>query len=1479
MMLDKYIGLPYKDNGRDTTGIDCWGLARLYYSQELNIDLPSYSTEYNGDTSENIKELISQHKESWTKVDVPEAGDLVLFNIYGEPTHIGICLGDNNFLHSRDGKDSVVESLSSQQWDKRIAGFYKYSKKQMIPSVSMPNPLRTVVHRDWTVAGTTVQQFAEFIKEKYKVSERLFSKIVILIDGVPVKKEDWETTVLQQGQSLAYRAVPGKDAARMVLMVVVAIVAIQTGYAFADVTSLEALAAADTATKFKFATAVVATNLAGAALTNAIFPIRPATQNNPGTGTQLNLFNGSSNQANRFGAIPVVLGKIRMAGLLGATPYIESQPSTTLLNLLLVWGYGPLQISDEQVGATPIKDYYTGFVQDMPFPVHLPGYSTDNPTSFNKLYSKDVEQDITNLELVYDTITVPALVPPNPWKTVTFNTTDVTKIDVAFTFPEGMRQIIAKGSKAGEVQEAVAQIELQYRKVGGLWNPVPNFMNGSTDTTTTSAYTDTLPAATYTSTTIAGGDNSFLGSVVNLYRWYTIAVGAGGLVHTFAGAATNTQLGEPSTELVNDYKSSTYSQLLGFGDSYTRLPEVPSSFIKLYNVCVYGTTGYVTHDDLRGNSSNYTGFNFSYTNETAPYYDAPTSTSSTGAVKIMISTGYYTSAQTVNTGIDNTIFTTLGQAGTFAATSSYSGWNQLLQTDGVWNAGNTGETFDKTFSFTTATDGYYKVEACVDDLGDVIIDGNPIISMPFPGYNDVSSKVIQLEAGAHTIRILATNRTGKKAVAVKITYNNDGFLNSASSNSTILTFGTNSFYSKEKNAFNFVYSFKNLAPAQYEVRVRRVNDSNPEPSDELRNYFKVVLFSVTAFSNTQPAIDPPGCRIAKSAIRLQSSSKANGTIEGVNALLQTIAYDWDGTHWTLRATNNPASLFLYVLSHPANAYRVEVANAASSIDLAQFQTWHAFCVSKKLSYNAVITNTQSVMDVLRDIAAAGKASPSFVDGKWSVVIDKPRSYPIQHFTPHNSWGFEATKILPKIPDGFRISFPNEDKAYQPDEIIVYKEGMLAANATIFEELVLPGVTNKAQAEYFGKWHYAQLKLRPETYTFNTDFEYLVCTRGDWVKVAHDVPLWGTGTGRIVSISGGGLTLKLSESILLKKPADGGPTTYAIRIRTNALSNNSILKSLAPITTTGYTDTITLASSVSSDGVLPDNLFMLGELGKETQDLIVISVEPTGNTSARLTLVDYSPEIYLENFTNLVYDANIDGNSVKAGTNPILYPPIIVGMTSDNTINEQITKGNYQNTLLVSFANPSKLSQYATKVELQIVLSTAEFNDNTSTDSYIVNKESGSVIVKNLITGKSYKVRVRYTNADGTLTGPWSDPLFVVANGRSTNTSGISSMTAKRSRRFLNIVPYVAIKPNDFKYFEVRVFKDPGTGDFWDNTSTDIKKVTFTGTTSIDLKEFPTPRLSDAPGTQYRVACRVVDNAGNYSSTSSLLTVLLTKIAP
>ena len=81
MNIQKYIGLPYKDNGRDITGIDCWGLVRLYYKQELDIELPSYVDQYIGLTSTNIKESIISYRDNWDKVEIPQLNDLILFRI------------------------------------------------------------------------------------------------------------------------------------------------------------------------------------------------------------------------------------------------------------------------------------------------------------------------------------------------------------------------------------------------------------------------------------------------------------------------------------------------------------------------------------------------------------------------------------------------------------------------------------------------------------------------------------------------------------------------------------------------------------------------------------------------------------------------------------------------------------------------------------------------------------------------------------------------------------------------------------------------------------------------------------------------------------------------------------------------------------------------------------------------------------------------------------------------------------------------------------------------------------------------------------------------------------------------------------------------------------------------------------------------------------------------------------------------------
>lgn len=128
MDFNKYVGLPYRHKGRDASGVDCWGLVRLFCKQELGVELPSFNgvyyttdTEFVGEGANEIRKSLS---DILIKTEDPKPGDICRFNIIGYPIHVGIVCDARHFLHVEEFKNANIARYDRNPWNKRISEFY-----------------------------------------------------------------------------------------------------------------------------------------------------------------------------------------------------------------------------------------------------------------------------------------------------------------------------------------------------------------------------------------------------------------------------------------------------------------------------------------------------------------------------------------------------------------------------------------------------------------------------------------------------------------------------------------------------------------------------------------------------------------------------------------------------------------------------------------------------------------------------------------------------------------------------------------------------------------------------------------------------------------------------------------------------------------------------------------------------------------------------------------------------------------------------------------------------------------------------------------------------------------------------------------------------------------------------------------------------------------------------------------------------------
>lgn len=555
---------------------------------------------------------------------------------------------------------------------------------------------------------------------------------------------------------------------------------------------------------------------------------------------------------------------------------------------------------------------------------------------------------------------------------------------------------------------------------------------------------------------------------------------------------------------------------------------------------------------------------------------------------------------------------------------------------------------------------------------------------------------------------------------------------------------------KQTTALRRSFTVTPGARAFYEVALRRVTADNTQDKFVDETWWGVLraITFVAPINFPQP--------LAALSLRIKATGQLNGIIDELNVDAVSVCKDWDyqTSTWVERPTENPASLFRHVLQHPANSRRVPDAQ----VDLVGLQNWHNFCRINGFSYNRYHDFADGVYAALQDIASAGRASVSRPDGKWGVVVDEPRSTIVQHFTPGNSSGFSATKALPKLPHGWRVRFINEQAGYQSDERIVYDDTHNVGNATEFEGLELPGVTNPAQVWKLARYHYAVAKLRPEEYEFYADMEHIVCTRGDLIRMAHDVPLWGVAQGRVKAVVGQVVTVDNPCEMIT-------PIRYAARFRLQ--TGASVIREVVSV------DGSHQAIELMGTGTVPavGDLFMFGELGTESSDLLVKFIEPAANFSARIIAVDYSPEVFSADSGAIpAFQTSI----TKPYASRLKFPPIpaITLLRSDEAMLIRNQDGSLTSRIYVQFALPSGAEVEDTQIQARYREAGAE----SWTSLPPVQASADFLYAYPVEDGVTYEIELRSVTSSG-LASKWTTTASHTAVGKTSKPPTVTGFAA------------------------------------------------------------------------------------------------------
>lgn len=1396
----EYITIPYAELGRDRDGVDCWGGVRLVLSERFGIDVDELNPDYKSSTDRvSILDAVNQEIDSgrWTEVSDPQVGDIALMK-YERQHHIGICVAggdDPAILHWLENRGAAAERVSSVSLSGAVRSWWRISKD------SLPMPAQacdTLGERgSWTIETRTAPMGAygpcvarpegETIRDMViaVIGEDSLGRAVVTLGGREIPMSAWNMLKPKSGATLGLLVVPagggeGKSPLRTVLMIAV-IAAAAFGPGLLGFTAGTAA--------FGFASGAIA--LAGSFLVNTLAPPPSLDFGEQASEDFAPSISGGRNSARQYRAIPMNLGENRVVPALAALPYTESVGDDQYLRQLFVVSYGPQEIDQIKIGNTPIEDF-----SDVQVEIRR-GFPGESPVT---LYPGVVIEDQFQIAVDFlgppsftlsgrggsQTVSFPAdLVEDDTIQLTATGTVDlanggfttnaagvITSPDPTFNGLHPGDTYLSPNRGAVVIWNGSAWIEFFDDTLHGLGSSKP---------------TTTVTEAVRLGDIMTQADLDILGKQVkfrvedNGYSdnsgefSVTVDDGPGWISRTSSTDADELAVELTAPSGIGRFVNGQLQPIeIKFEVEYRKVGDV--TWLKVLDDD--GASENQRLDDFFG------GPNSEFFIERTAHGDA---LSPTGSFPNLIHWSHFND-NIGSTGIPREIAVTTpgGGVGKNWAIEYETDLNLTAATAAKYGFGS--PPYDIQF----AMDGVGPFELYVDD---VLVLSKYTEDAPAgtgsPDFSVHQSSVIRFDTYRSDIRlrirVARTKASGDAvdygAMALGWKFAGDpGFTvipeRSVQNDPPLLGFpggsypGISTVFSSPVlkyyritdpsggNELTFFTASNNrvrrtltwaVDRAQYEVRVRRVT-----PMFDSNNVIESVFWTALRTLRNEYPINKD-C-LAVIAIRIKATGQLNGVIDELSCRARSIGLDYDSTNdvWVQQVTSNPASLYRLALQGKANGRRDDFPD--SKIDIAQLEYWHTLCVSRGLEFNAVIEQRRTLYQILNAIASTGRGSFTLGDGLFSVVVDEVKTTPVQHITPRNSSGFSASRVFPNIPHALRVQFPNKDQSYQQDERIVLDDGYqfngvdafgnpggALPEATKFETLTLYGVTSADEAWKHGRYHLAVLRLRPERFTVTMDMESLACQRGDMVLFTHDVPLVGIGYGRIhereVDGSGELFKLHIDDEFTFESGK-----SYQARIRRSDGSST-----IHPLTTSpGTTSAIELTTPISlpqSGWPVAGDLVQIGEVDKETIELIVDQVQPGDDLSATLRLVNHSPGIHTADTGTIPpFDSGVTN---PPGQQVSPDDPVISNVASDYTVSTVNPDGTITPLIVVSVSSPPSTSPPAVSYE-SLYRRKAGTGETAAAYTTLPDTPAadGVITISGVSVGETYEIRVRAKDAEG-----------------------------------------------------------------------------------------------------------------------------------